>query len=74
MQVVVELVEQESSVELLLVAGTVNTGGGGGMVQANGAGGAGGSGIVIVKVPAAYTVAASPTPARALSTHPDGEQ
>ena len=37
-------------------------------------GGAGGSGIVIVKVPAAYTVAASPTPARALSTHPDGEQ
>ena len=57
--------------------GTANTGGGGGGGGFCGgykSGGNGGSGIVIVKVPVAYTVAASPTPARALSTHPDGEQ
>ena len=57
-------------------AGTVNTGGGGGGAKVNcsGTGGAGGSGVVVVRVPASYTLAGSPCGATTLSTAPNGDK
>ncbi len=47
---------------------------GGGSAPGTGGGGAGGSGIVVVRVPSAFTLAGSPSGATTLSTHPGGDK